>query len=494
MRHTPSRFQVSAFVISLLLLLSFAAIETRPELLQSQLDLFGEFYGLMDKNFVDTLDLPDLMKRSMNKTLGELDPYSHYYDVEETKKRESDWKGILYAGIGSSVKQTDSGVVIADPYLDLPAMKAGLRTGDIIVEINSRQVQALSLDSVIKQLKGKEGDTLQLTIRRPYKGLLKRTLVRELVVNKAVPLYFMQSDSTGYIALSHFLFGASKGLKDAVMELKAKGAKNLVIDLRGNSGGSVEECTSALSAFLPVNSLVCSLRQKDSTLNYSYNTSEQPLDTTLPLILLTNRNTISSGEIFAGCLKDLKRAKIVGDRTYGKAFVQGTRFLKNGSSLYITVARYYTPNGIFIGAKGVEPDLPMTATDSVPAQLQAILNSEVITDFSIKYRNTTRDDKPVLSHILFQDFKAFYLTRLSSVHLPEESFLPALQNYAAAANLKTEIKTMKQLLPDLYRTELEQELKKAVLRRYYEYVEAGKLEYEHSAMFRFLSAKAMAQD
>ena len=169
--------------------ISMAIIESRQQQLQRQLDLFSEFYALLDKNYVDTLNLPDLMKRSMRKTLGELDPYSNYFDIEETKKRDNDWKGILYAGIGSTVKQTDIGTVIVEPTEGLAAMKAGLRAGDLILEINHQNVQHLVLDSVIKRLKGNEGDSIELTIQRPLKGMLRKSFRRENITSKAVPLY-----------------------------------------------------------------------------------------------------------------------------------------------------------------------------------------------------------------------------------------------------------------------------------------------------------------
>ena len=379
-----------------LLVLSFIAIETRQLALQQQLDLFSEFYSLVDKNFVDTLNLPDLTNKTMNKMLAELDPYSHYYDAEETKKHDEAWKGILYAGIGSTVKQTDSGVAIVEPAIGLPAMREGLRTGDVVIEINARNVRRLALDSVVHLLKGNAGDTISLKLQRPYVGLIGKKFARENIVSKAVPLYFLQADGTGYIELAHFLAGSAKDFKSALVELKAKGMKRLVLDLRGNNGGLVDECAAALSAFLPGKKVVCSLRMKDSTGNYSYYTSTPFIDTLLPLIVLTDRRTISSGEIFAGCLKDYKRATLIGDRTYGKGFVQGTRYLKQGQTVYLTVARYYTPSGSFIGAKGVQPDIEFTKTDSVPPDLQAIINSGIIIDYTIKLRNGKQGSNPIL--------------------------------------------------------------------------------------------------
>jgi len=469
-----------------LLCISWVGMELRQQQLQQQLDLFGEFYTLLDKNYVDTLNLEDLMKRSMRKTLGELDPYSNYFDQEETKDRGKAWAGIQYAGIGSTVKQTDSGVVIVEPTEGLPAVKAGLRAGDLVMEINGQNVQHMLLDSVIHRLKGTAGDSIHLTLKRPFKGVVRKAFVRENIIYKAVPLYYLQADSTGYIVFSHFLSGSAKALRNAVAELKSKGMKKLVLDMRGNSGGLVDECASALSIFLPPNTLVCGLRLKDSTANYSYKTSDAPVDTILPIKILTDRHTISSGEIFAGCMKDTKRATLIGDRTYGKGFVQGTRFFKGGQSLYVTVARYYTPGGHFIGAKGVDPDITFLAADTLPPHLQAVINSGIITEYSIQYRNTKPDNEPFDNDVAFDEFKAFYLSKLAAIKFPEENTLVELDAYPSAKNLRTDILKRKKQLLVVYRKELETELRKEILKRYYRFADAGELGFEQSVMFNFL--------
>jgi len=482
-------FKIAFFAVVAIMCISFAVIESRQLQLQRQLDLFSEFYALLDKNYVDTLNLPDLMKRSMRKTLGELDPYSNYFDSLETRNRDNDWKGILYAGIGSTVKQSDSGVVVVEPTEGLAAAKAGLRAGDLILEINHRNVQQLVLDSVIKRLKGHEGDTIQITLKRPYQGILHKTFARENITSKPVPLYYLKEDSTGYILFANFLQGSAKALKAAVTELKSKGMKKLVLDMRGNNGGLVEECASSLSIFFPPNTLVCSLRLKDSTANYNYKTSDAPVDTMLPITILTDRHTISSGEIFAGCMKDLKRATLIGDRTYGKGFVQGTRFFAGGQSLYVTVARYYTPGGHFIGNKGVDPHIQFPTVDTFPPHLQAVINSGLVTDYSIRYRNTHPDEEPFNGDIAFNDFKTFYLNKLDSVKLPEESNIKQLEVYPSAKNIKAEIKLRKQQLLSVYRKEMETEIRKEILKRYYQYAKAGQLNFEQSRMYEFLKGR-----
>lgn len=211
----------------------------------------------------------------------------------------------------------------------MPAMKAGLRTGDLILEINNKNVQHIVFDSIIKQLKGNEGDSLQLMIQRPnVNQKLNFIMVRKTIVQNTVPLYFMENDSTGYIQLSQFLRGTSIQFKKIFSELKSSGMQRLILDLRGNIGGLVDECTSTVSTFLPLNTLVCSLKMKDSTQNYAYRTTEVPIDTIMPIIALIDKKTISSGEIFSGCLQDHHRAILAGETTFGKGLVQTTHILK----------------------------------------------------------------------------------------------------------------------------------------------------------------------
>jgi C-terminal processing protease CtpA/Prc len=327
---------------------------------------------------------------------------------------------------------------------------------------------------------------LHITIKRPYSGTYKVGLVRKKVVDKAVPIYFMEHDSTGYIKVNHFLLGSASAIKYAFSELSAMGMKKLILDLRGNIGGSVEETASALSIFLPINSLVCHLRLKDSTQNYSNLTLEQPTNTSMPIVVLTDRKTISSGEIFAGCMKDQGRAIIIGDRTYGKGFVQGTHFLKNGSSLYITKARYYTPIGKFIGDKGVEPHIVAKTYDSIPPHLLAIINSSVITNYCIKQRSIAKNESSNIDKNTYNNFISFYLSTISTVKLPEESTLSQLEQYSSTKELKNEIDARKKSLTTVYKKEIEIELQKEWLRQHYQYTTAGKIEFEHSVMYDFL--------
>jgi C-terminal peptidase prc len=481
------KFLVSALLLTLV---SFTYFETRQQLLYEQLELFGDFFTELDKNYVDTVDIQNLMKATMKKTVAELDSYSGYYDKIENDKRNNDWKGILFAGIGSSINPSDSGATIAYPYTDMPAMKAGLRTGDLILEINNKNVQHIVFDSIIKQLKGNEGDSLQLMIQRPnVNQKLNFIMVRKTIVQNTVPLYFMENDSTGYIQLSQFLRGTSIQFKKIFSELKSSGMQRLILDLRGNIGGLVDECTSTVSTFLPLNTLVCSLKMKDSTQNYAYRTTEVPIDTIMPIIALIDKKTISSGEIFSGCLQDHHRAILAGETTFGKGLVQTTHILKNRSCLYITSAHYYTPSGKYIGKKGVDPDIKCNTKDSIPNLVQAIIQSQIIVHYCIQYRSLQSEKYPTDKNSFYSSFNSFYASKLKSIHLPEEDYLPKLSAYNATENLKKEITSYKKQLPLRFKNEIQIELKKELLKQNYQYTEAGKLNFEHSAVYSFLEKK-----
>ena len=316
---------------------------------------------------------------------------------------------------------------------------------------------------------------------------MRVALKRKTVIENTVPLYFMIDDKTGYIKLEQFLRGTTTVLKQAVMQLRAQGMQKLVLDIRGNIGGLVREATDCAGLFLPKNTLVCSIRMKDSTRNYTFNTMETPIDTVLPIVLITDKNTISSGEIFAGCLKDYHRATLIGQTTWGKGFVQSTYYMKNGSILYLTDSRYYTPAGYFIGSNGVNPDIITVTTDSIASPLNAILKAGIIRDFCILYRNTIATNF-ASNEALYAAFKVYYKDHWQKVKLPEEDMLNALSSYKTFNAVKRETEEKKKRLVVIYKTEIAIELNKEMLKQDYDYNGAGKMAFTHSTMYNILKA------
>jgi carboxyl-terminal processing protease len=242
-------------------------------------------------------------------------------------------------------------VYITDLIENYPAQNAGLKIGDAFIRINDTLVVGNDLASVREKLIGIKETSIKLEIKRGN-SFLTFQLNRKEVISPAVDLSFIDSKGLAYIRLNHFLRNSSKVFKNHLDSLKKiHSIEKLIIDLRQNSGGIVEESVAALSNFLPAKTEVCFLKGFHKDANYSYYTDTINGDTLLPIVLLISNQTISAGEIFAGALQDLDRATLVGERTFGKGYVQGTRYTGMGSSLYVTAARYFTPSGRCIQEK-----------------------------------------------------------------------------------------------------------------------------------------------
>jgi carboxyl-terminal processing protease len=321
---------------------SFSFIKN--EQVERDIELFSAFYRTLNEHYVDSIHSDKLIRRVIDATSKSLDPFTVFYDAEQTKEREKAWAGIQYAGIGASIQQFDNLVYITELIHNYPAQLAGLKIGDAFIKINDTLVTGKDLTSVRAKLIGIKDTPLKIQVKRGN-AFLNFELIRKEVVSSAVDLSFVEN-GVAYIRLNHFLRNSSNLFKQHLDSLSAKQTiKKLIIDLRQNSGGIVEECVAVLSNFLPAKTEVCYLRGYHKDANYSYFTDNKDGDTLTPITLLISNQTISAGEIFAGALQDLDRATLIGERTYGKGYVQGTRFPGMGTSLYVTAARYYTPSG-----------------------------------------------------------------------------------------------------------------------------------------------------
>ena len=337
------------FIFGIFLLTSTFLYSQNPNI-DLILDDYRNFFHKMNDNFVDEIDLENFIIKTKKRTIQQLDPHSHFYTKEESDKRNQTWKGISYAGIGAMIKQTDQGVVIDYCKEGYGAALAGLLPGDIFIKVDSVDCANYNLNQLIKLLRGKDGTTLNVTVLREEEVLIK-TIKRKNIISNSISFADTISKEVGLIKVNQFLRGSGDDFRKSVQEVLDKGANKLVLDFRGNIGGLVVEVVRSLSAFLPKGTVVYTLKSKDKKSCYADSTKNEPLSTTIPLVMLIDNKTVSSGEIFTGALQDLDRGVLLGQKTHGKGLVQGTRYFKDGSSLYITAARYHLPSGRCIQKK-----------------------------------------------------------------------------------------------------------------------------------------------
>jgi len=301
--------------------------------------------------YVDSVDNNQMLQGAADGMTKNLDPYTTFMSEEEAKNFEIMTTG-KYGGIGAVVRQKGDYVVIAQPYKGFPADKAGLQIGDKILEVNGVDVKGADVGKVSSMLKGDPGSTLKVKVLKFYTGKEELvTIRREKISIPGIPYFGFVAPGIGYIQHTDFSEGVSGEMRNALMQMKKSGElKGLVIDLRDNGGGILQEAVKIVSLFTPKGTEVVSARGRQARSNETYSTENAPLDLDLPITVLVNGNTASAAEIVSGSLQDLDRAVIMGRRTFGKGLVQITRPMKYGGLLKITVARYYIPSGRCIQA------------------------------------------------------------------------------------------------------------------------------------------------
>lgn len=312
-----------------------------------QLDIFTSLFKEVNMNYVDETNPADLMQESVKQMLNELDPYTTYMteqDVERARINQSR----AYVGIGATINSSKNKLVVVEVYKDLPADKVGLKAGDEIIKIEGLDVSDLE-EGATQFLNGKKNTTVKLVYRRNGKTT-EVSVARADVKPKAVPVYKLLPNGIGYIALDRFTKTASKEVENALKLMLIDEAKGVILDLRNNPGGLLQEAVKIVNLFVPKGQLVVSTKSKVEAYNQTFETQKQPLSLDIPLVILINQNSASASEIVAGALQDLDRAVVVGKRSYGKGLVQRPKPLPYGSQLKVTISRYYTPSGRCIQA------------------------------------------------------------------------------------------------------------------------------------------------
>ena len=343
-------YDMKRIIISSLLVLAMGTIcsgQSRSFKLGQWIEIQNAILKELNQSYVDSLPLDRIERAGIDAMLANLDPYTVYIPEEE----EADFEMMInnsYGGFGSVIykPELNGNVIISEPYKGTPADRLGFVCGDEIMAIDGVSVHGLSSQECSDRMKGKPGSTVVFTVKKVRSGEVKDvTVTRERIKLPDVEYYGMLDSHTGYIYQSGFTENVSSEIKNAVLEMKRQGMDKLVLDLRGNGGGILQEAVKIVSLFVPKGSLIVTAKGNDSSHKQEYRTTAEPVDTELPLIVLVDSGSASSSEIVAGALQDLDRATIMGTRTYGKGLVQSIRTLPYNGKMKITTAKYYTPSG-----------------------------------------------------------------------------------------------------------------------------------------------------
>ena len=316
------------------------------------LDIFNQVYKNLELLYVDTLNPKETIGSGISAMLRTLDPYTEYYAADETKNLRMMLTG-KYAGIGALVRkhQKLDRVVIDEPYADMPAAEAGLRKGDVILSIDDMKMTDKEVSYVSEHLRGEPGTSFLLSVLRPSTGkVMKFKITRRNIKLPDLPYYGIQEGDVGYINFTQFTEGCAKNMRRALIELKQQGATSLILDLRGNGGGSEQEAVDILNLWLPKGITAVENRGKIKLATKAYTTRMEPLDTVMPLVVLVNGESASASEITSGAIQDLDRGIILGTRTYGKGLVQLPIELPYNTNMKLTTSKYYIPSGRCIQA------------------------------------------------------------------------------------------------------------------------------------------------
>lgn len=320
--------------------------------ISKNLDIFNSVVKELDMFYVDSINPDKLVNEGIDAMLYSLDPYTNYFPEENQDELQQMLSG-TYGGIGALVafNKKLNHVVIMELFEGMPALKYGLKVGDELMKINGTDLAGKSSEDVNKMLRGPENTSFEAQVKRPgVSQPINLTIVRRTIALPSIPYYGEVGNHVGYIALNSFSGNPSKDFKQAFLTLKNQGITSLVIDLRSNPGGLEDEAVEIANFFLPKGKVIVSNKGRLTAMNNVFKTTQEPLDTEIPIAVLVNSETASSSEILSGSLQDYDRAVIIGTRTYGKGLVQQTRQLPFGGSMKVTTAKYYIPSGRCIQA------------------------------------------------------------------------------------------------------------------------------------------------
>ncbi len=353
-KHLLNAKRVTVLAIAVLFCSAFVSIKDDLFLISKNLDIFSAVYRQISLNYVDDTDPNALIKTAVDAMLDELDPYTEYVQEADVEDYKLKYVSAQYGGIGAAIFERDGQIFIAEPYAGYAADKAGVQAGDQLLRVNGVAVERKSPAEVSHLLRGAEGSEVALQIKKPGQSEplslhLDRMVVRQPNVSHATLL----EGGIGYIRLDKFLERSAKEVADALtgLEEKARPLNGLIIDLRNNGGGILQEAVKIVNLFVPQGELVVSQKGKNATKTHIYRTMSGPLMPDIPLAVLINGRSASAAEIVAGALQDMDRAVVIGEQSFGKGLVQQTFNIPYNNLVKVTVAKYYTPSGRCIQAR-----------------------------------------------------------------------------------------------------------------------------------------------
>lgn len=436
--RTKKRYIIPAVLFGFL----FIGVSFKDDFFEiaKQIEIFTNVYKTVNQNYVDETNPAELMDKSIKAMLADIDPYTNFFNEQDVIKFKINNTG-EYTGIGAMITRKDDKIIIKEPYKGYPADKAGLKAGDEIIQIGDVLLSDFK-DDASQLMKGSKNTKIDIKFLRQGKPMNAQIVLDEVEL-KAVPFFGKIDEKTGYIVLSQFNKKASSETKEALEKLKSEGATQIILDLRGNPGGLLNEAVNICNLFVPKGEIIVTTKSKNDKYNSTYKTNREPVDTEIPLVVIVDGKSASASEIVSGALQDLDRAVIVGSRSFGKGLVQRPFDLSYGTQVKVTISRYYTPSGRCIQALnyskkdkngkatrteeknynafktkngrtvydggGILPDVELEETKQ-SSIAEALIKNEAIFNYvtNYYYKNPNLGDKiPTISEADLTDFKAF---------------------------------------------------------------------------------------
>ena len=382
---------------------SFSFVEDLFQV-SKNLDIFAAVYKQLSINYVDDVNSSEMMKNGIDAMLEELDPYTEYIPESDIEDYKLKYVSTQYGGIGATISNRAGKVIVAEPYLGFPAQKADIRAGDEFLEINGIALKGKTNEQVSSLLKGSKGTAVKLLVQRPgTPKTMELNLTREEIRQNNVPYYGMLENNVGYIKLDKFLENSAQEVKDALAELRKNNINGLVLDLRFNGGGILQEAVKIVNLFVDKGVTVVIQKGRNREKSITYNTFSTPIEPNLPLVVLVNNRSASASEIVAGSLQDLDRAVVIGQRSFGKGLVQQTFNLPYNSLVKVTVAKYYTPSGRCIQAL----DYTHRDTDGMVVKVA----DSLITEYKTKSGRSVYDGSGIFPDVFLKPLKYSLITQ-----------------------------------------------------------------------------------